>query len=60
MDEFINITAHDYSQWLVITMTKILNGDPNYFQLQAAYKRLMDDLEHLEKCLAMEPYDRKE
>ena len=60
MDNFDNITAEDYSQWLVITMTKLLNGDPSFFELQAAYRGIMDDLDHLEKCLSMEPYDKEE
>lgn len=54
-----NMTAEAYAQWLVISMTKAEHQGPDFDELQEAYDVLMDRLQHLENCLAMDPYDQE-
>ena len=52
------LTAQEYIVWCVQTLST-LNDGPEYDELNETFVRIIEQLEHLEACLRLDPYDPK-
>lgn len=50
------LTAEVYSVWLLQTMTAMPDG-PEFKRLMDAFEKLHNDLDHLETCYQLPPYE---
>ncbi len=51
-----NLTAEEYTVWLIHTMTQLDDG-PQFSQLQKQFNQLMEQLDHLKACYELPPYE---
>ena len=53
-----NLTAQQYSAWLVHTMTQMDDG-PEFEQLQEQFNCLHEQLDFLQHCYDLPPYETR-
>ena len=53
-----NITAQEFIVWCVQTLST-LNDGPEYDEVNENFVRVISQIEHLEACLRMDPYESK-
>ena len=51
-----NLTAEDYSTWLVVTMTSTDEG-PEFDLLQSQFNHLWEQIAHLYLCYELPPHE---
>ncbi len=53
-----NLTAQEFITWCV-TALSALNDGPEFDEINKNFMMIIEQIEHLEACLKMDPYDKE-